>query len=114
MSALSLFDVFSYADLVLAAMLYMMPSPIPEALSLFHISVLAWKGLAGVWPFFNLIPQFIGPVFFPVAIVIDLVSASLVMMGQPPFLAAHKEIIAGMVLLKGVFSALTQLAMTSG
>jgi hypothetical protein len=91
LGALSLFDVFSYADLVLAAMLYMMPPPVPEALSLFHISVLAWKGLAGVWPLFNLIPRFIGPVFFPIAVVVDIVSASLVMLSQQPFWLLTKK-----------------------
>jgi hypothetical protein len=47
-------------------------------------------------------------------VVVDIISASLVMLGRPPFLAAHKEIIAGVVLLKGAFSALARLAMAGG
>jgi len=110
-SAASLFDIFSYADITLAVMLLFTPSPLPEIFTHFHIAVLAWKGIAGINPTkINLIPMFLTPIIMPVMMAVDIVSAAVVIVSEPPFLASHKEVIAGMVLIKGVFTSLWTLS----
>jgi hypothetical protein len=114
LSFLSLFDIFSYADIALAVMLFLSPSHLPEIITHTHCFILFYKGLAGVNPLrINLIPMFLAPVLSPILIFVDVVSASLVLISDPVILAGQKEIIAGLVMLKGVFTAMFTLGRLS-
>jgi hypothetical protein len=104
MSYISLLDLFGYADILLAAMLLITPTPVPPVIAHAHAAVLFVKGASGVLPF-NIIPMFLGPLVVPVGAFVDIVSVALILLSQPPMFAEYKGFVALLVMVKGVFTA---------
>ncbi len=94
-------NILGWIDLLAAALVYFtttaIPSPIPEA----HTAFLVLKGGLG---FLNIPPN---PLMLPVFYLggaADLMSAMILLTGTPPILTGYKEVIAGALVLKGVWT----------
>lgn len=93
------FDVLGFIDVFAAVLLYLTVSPIPEPVAHAHAGFLFMKGISG----------FIDPLKLPLPFFIigggaDILSAAILITGTPPILIDYKNIIAGLLFLKGLWT----------
>lgn len=79
-------------------------SPVPEVFAMAHAYFLIFKGGGTMLA----APIFPLPVFI-IGGAADLVSASIIFFGQPPFIGGYKEIIAGILFIKGFLTVMTMM-----
>lgn len=89
-------DPFGIFDLVVGILMYFTVSPVPETFAIAHAGVLIVKG-AGTMLKFNVFPPGSGALFG----MADLISAGILLVGQPPLIADFKEIISIILFAKG-------------
>lgn len=92
-------------DVVSGIFLYFTVSPIPEAVAIAHAFFLIYKGSATMAPLPLGMPGFI------LGNAADLMSAAILITGNPPLLGDYKVFIAGFLLLKGVMGFLSMMNM---
>ncbi|MFB6099754.1 MAG: hypothetical protein ABEK16_00640 [Candidatus Nanohalobium sp.] len=88
------------ADLASGLLLLFTASPIPAGIAEIHAIFLIVKGLGTMIRALPLPTPFYylgGPA--------DLISASILLVGQPPLFAEYKSILAGILMLKGLWSS---------
>lgn len=90
LSLTGLFDILS------GAFLYFTVSPLPGIISAIHAAILMYKGTATIIPLPLGIPGFI------IGSAADLMSAGILLIGQPPILGGFKEFIALLLFIKGI------------
>lgn len=96
------FNVLGWIDIAAGIMLYFTVSPLPAVVSTAHAAFLILKGSMGFFPQLGgmqgLIPLYI------IGGAADIMSSAILLTGQPPVLAGYKMYIAGLLLLKGLWS----------
>ena len=95
---MSILDPIGWLDVLSGALLYFTVSPIPIVLAESHAFFLLIKGTGTL----------IKPSIFPLPVFIlgsgaDIISASIILVGQPPVLAEYKLLISGILFLKGAW-----------
>jgi hypothetical protein len=94
-------DPFGILDVVAAVFLFFTVSPLPVIFAHIHAGFLAFKGVGSM----------IEAIPLPIPVYIlgngaDLISAAILMTGQPPILGEFKIWIAGFLFLKGLWGSL--------
>lgn len=94
-------DPLGILDLIAAVFLFFTVSPVPVIVAHVHAGFLAFKGLGSM----------IEPVYLPMPVYIlgngaDLMSAAIIMAGQPPIIGEFKIWVAGFLFLKGLWGSL--------
>lgn len=96
------FNVLGWIDIAAALMLFNTVSPLPAIVATVHATFLLVKGSLGFFPqlggLSGLIPLYI------IGGAADIMSSAILFTGHPPILADYKIIIAGVMLLKGIWS----------
>jgi len=92
-------DPFGILDLLVALLLIYTESAIPESILLAHASFLIYKGLGSI----------VKPIPLPAPVYIlggfaDIISAAILLTGNPPFLVDYMNYLAGALLIKGVWT----------
>lgn len=95
------YDPLGLADLLSGLLILFTVSPVPTGIAEAHAFFLIIKGIG------TMIRQIPLPSpFFYLGGPADLMSASILLIGQPPVLGGHKEILAGILLIKGAWTSL--------
>lgn len=98
-------DPIGMVDLATGILLLGTTSALPESLALIHAGFLILKGAGTL---IKPIPlQALGLPFFVLAGAADILSASLLIVGQPPLIGDYKMILALILSLKGVFTLIS-------
>lgn len=92
-------------DIVSGIFLYFTLSPLPAIIGTFHAFFLIYKGSATIVPLPLGIPGFI------LGSAADLMSAAILITGNPPLLGDYKIFIAGFLFLKGLMGFLSLMNM---
>lgn len=92
-------------DIISGIFLYFTVSPIPESVAIFHAVFLIYKGSA------TIVPLPLGMPGFILGSAADLMSAAILLTGQPPLLGDYKVFIAGFLFLKGIMGFLSMMNM---
>lgn len=92
-------DILGIIDIISAILLIYTQSPIPTSIAQIHASILLIKGIGGI----------IKPIQMPYPVFIiggmaDVLSAAILIVGQPPILVEYKNFITGILLFKGFWS----------
>jgi hypothetical protein len=101
MGPVKIFDPLGLTDLLSGILLFFTVSPIPTGIAQIHAAFLIYKGLGSYIRYLPL-PM---PVFYMGAFA-DLISAAILLVGTPPVLADYSVYLAGVLLLKGVWTSL--------
>jgi hypothetical protein len=93
------FDALGLVDILSGILVFFTVSFVPTSIAHVHTAVLIFKGSGGM----------IRPVRLPFPVYViggmaDVLSAAILYTGNPPFLAAYKGWLAGILLLKGFWS----------
>lgn len=93
------FDPLGIIDIVSALLVYTTQSFMPAEILHIHAAILLIKGIGSM----------IKPLRLPFFVYVlggmaDVLSAAILFTGQPPFLVNYKEVLAGVLLLKGFWS----------
>ena len=94
------FSLTGIFDIVSGIFLYFTVSPLPAIVATVHAVFLVYKGTASIMPLPLGMPGFI------LGSAADLMSAVILMTGQPPLLGGFKEAIAAFLFLKGIMGFL--------
>ncbi len=97
------FNLLGWVDITAALMLYFTVSAVPEPLAHTHAAFLFIKGVIGFIDFGANPPAFLTPLFL-VGGAADILSAMMLFTGTPPILVDYKEIIAGLLFAKGLWT----------
>ena len=90
------FSLTGMFDIISGIFLYLTVSPVPAIMATVHAGFLVYKGAA------CFIPLPLGMPGFVLGSAADLISAAIIMVGQPPILGGVKEIIAFLLFIKGI------------
>jgi hypothetical protein len=96
-------DPMGALDLLSGVLLYYTASGVPEIFAIAHAVFLIFKGLFSVAEFLPLPPVIM---IYIMGAGADVISAAILITGQPPILGEFKIWIAGLLFLKGVWSLL--------
>jgi len=96
------FNILGWIDIFAAIILYYTVSPIPEPVAHFHAFFLFFKGFIGFIEFSNP-PSILLPVYM-LGGAADIMSAAILITGSPPVFEDYKNIIAGLLTLKGLWT----------
>ncbi len=94
------YDPLGLTDLASGLLIFFTVSPVPTGIAEIHAIFLIVKGVGTIIqavPLPSPIYYLGGPA--------DLISASIILIGQPPILAEYKTILAGILILKGTWSS---------
>lgn len=92
-------DPLGIVDIMAGVMLYYTVSPVPEALATAHAAFLIFKGIGSI-----IEPMPLGIPIFILGGAADLISASILLVGQPPVFPQLKEILAFILVIKGMWT----------
>lgn len=95
-------DPIGMLDLGSGILMIFTVSAVPEFIALAHAYFLIFKGGGTMLA----APVFPMPIFI-IGGAADVISAGILLTGQPPLIGGFKEIIAGILLIKGVLSLVT-------
>jgi len=99
------FSLTGIFDIVSGIFLYFTVSAIPEAVAVAHSFFLIYKGSA------TIVPLPLGMPGFILGSAADLMSAAILLTGNPPLLGDYKIFITGFLFLKGVMGFLSMMNM---
>lgn len=97
-------SLISTFDILAGILLLYTESAVPTSFARIHASFLIFKGVITQFP----IPPI--PPLFVLGSLADVVSAAIIFTGTPPVFAGYKEIIALVLLQKGLFGFMTMLS----
>lgn len=98
-------DPIGAFDIAVGTLMYFTVSPVPELFATFHAGLLIFKGV-GTMLKFNIFPI---PLYYLFATA-DVISAGILLIGQPPMVGDYKEVLAAILFLKGGSAFLTFLS----
>jgi hypothetical protein len=99
------FSLTGIFDIISGIFLYFTLSPIPESVAIAHAFILIYKGSATILPLPLGMPGFI------LGSAADLMSAAILITGNPPLLGDYKIFLAGFLFLKGTMGFLSMMNM---
>jgi len=99
------FNVFGIVDLLAGLMLLMTSSFLPDIIAHGHSYFLMFKGISSIFTPINTVV--LGTPYLLLCGFADLLSAAILLTGQPPILAEYKTILAFIIGLKGIFSLIS-------
>jgi len=97
------FNLLGWIDITAAVILYFTVSPVPDPVANAHAYFLFLKGFIGFIDFGSNPPGGLMPLFL-LGGAADILSAMILFTGTPPILADYKEIIAGLLFIKGLWT----------
>ena len=97
------FNLLGWIDITAAILLYFTVSPIPEPVAHAHSIFLFLKGFIGFIDFGANPPSILLPIYL-LGGAADILSAAILLTGTPPIMADYKNIIAGLLFLKGLWT----------
>lgn len=97
-------SLWSMFDILAGILLLYTESAVPTTLAEAHASFLIFKGVVTQFP----IPPI--PPLFIMGNAADIISAAIIFTGTPPILGDYKEIIALLLLQKGIFGFISMLS----
>jgi|AntDeeMetagen681_2_1112603.scaffolds.fasta_scaffold00942_2 hypothetical protein len=100
------FSFTGLLDIISGIFLYFTVSPIPVTITTLHAGFLVYKGSGTL-----IQPLPLGMPVFILGNAADLLSAAILLVGNPPFLGDYKIFLAGFLLLKGLMGFLSMMKM---
>jgi hypothetical protein len=100
------YDPMGLADLLSGLLILFTVSPVPTGIAEIHAFFLITKGVGTM---IRDIP--LPSPFFYLGGPADLMSASILLIGQPPILADYKTILSGILIVKGAWTSLVSIAL---
>lgn len=95
-------NLIGWIDIAAAFLIYYTVSPVPSPIPEIHTIFLLVKGGIGFFPL-----QGVTPILMPIYYlggVADILSAVILLLGTPPILAEYTPVIAGLLMIKGVWT----------
>jgi hypothetical protein len=102
MARIKFYDWAALTDIASGLLVLFTQTPIPDGITEIHAGFLLIKGALTMLPV-----QIMPTPFFYLGGFADLVSAAILFTGQPPLITQYNKYIAGLLLLKGVWTNLS-------
>lgn len=95
-------NIIGWIDIAAAILIHYTVTPVPSPIPEIHTAFLLMKGGIGFFPLEGLTPVLL-PIYY-LGGVADILSAVILLLGSPPVLSEYTSIIAGFLMIKGVWT----------